>query len=314
MAGYHPEQAQGGDIDLKSTLATLPHAVAAGHVDPGAAALLAEALQQQLAKGFGEQRHVKTNATAAEALQLAMLESPATCLTGEPGASAHLPVAPPQQHKPHPPSHTLPPHLTGAAPAASENSALDGLMLLSACADVQSRTETRSPDSAAPAETSNSTATTKTEHASEAPPQTRQPATTAALPADVALAAVVRPGTLFRAVSQGPLPHQVPALLQGVTQLDGVSVAPFQGPTVAAAAPALAAPTVSSQSPPQPLVLAVNVTVQPHQPPSPPLAYCAAGEVSLPEALDTTREAPTHIQPAPVASAPYTPFMDTRWA
>ena len=45
MAGYHPEQAQGGDIDLKSTLATLPHAVAAGHVDPGAAALLAEALQ-----------------------------------------------------------------------------------------------------------------------------------------------------------------------------------------------------------------------------------------------------------------------------
>lgn len=264
-----------------------------------------------------------------------MLESPATCLTGQPGASAHLPVAPPQQHKPHPPSHTLPPHLTGAAPAASENSALDGLMLLSAsqplpsscislirsqllfgqaCADVQSRTETRPPDSAAPAETSDSTATTKMEHASEAPPQTRQPATTAALPADVAVAAVVRPGTLFRAVSQGPLPHQVPALLQGVTQLDGVSVAPFQGPTVAAAAPALAAPTVSSQSPPQPLVLAVNVTVQPHQPPSPPLAYCAAGEVSLPEALDTTREAPTHIQPAPVASATYTPFMDTRWA
>lgn len=118
-------------------------------------------------------------------------------------------------------------------------------------------------------------------------------------------------------MSQGPLPHQIPALLQGVTQLDGVSVAPFPGPIVAAAAPALPAPTVSSQPPAQPLVLAVNATVQPQQPPSPPRTYCAAGEGSLlaTESSDTTRGAPTHIQPAPpVTSAPYAPFMDTRWA
>ena len=113
-----------GDIDLQSTLAALPLAVAAGHVDAGAAQLLAEALQQQLVNG---------PATAAQQQQPfcfppGMEPSPPTCPSGG-GQRAHWPSE--AQH-------------AGGAPA--EASALDGLLLLSACADVQSRT----PEAAAP--------------------------------------------------------------------------------------------------------------------------------------------------------------------
>ena len=113
-----------GEIDLQSTLAALPLAVAAGHVDAGAAQLLAEALQQQLVKG---------PAAAAQQQQPfcfppGMEPSPHTCPTGG-GQRAHWPSE--AQH-------------AGGAPA--EASALDGLLLLSACADVQSRT----PEAAAP--------------------------------------------------------------------------------------------------------------------------------------------------------------------
>ena len=136
----------------------------------GAAALLADALQQQLVKGAGAHAPgpdaagaAGSHAAAAEALQQALAES-----VQGPGAypigagPVHWPIGAAPAASPLAAltsRHGQPsaPLAGGAAAPATESSALDGLLLLSACADVQLRTETRSPDSAT------SENTTKTE-------------------------------------------------------------------------------------------------------------------------------------------------------
>lgn len=97
------------EIDLESTLAALPHAVAAGHVDPSAAALLAQALQQQMVR--------------APMSADGVVASPLPPFLEGAGRAAHSP------HSTAPPSTSATP-----AKAASDSSALDGLLLLSACA------------------------------------------------------------------------------------------------------------------------------------------------------------------------------------
>ena len=112
---------QGVDIDLHSTLAALPLAVAAGHVDAGAAQLLADALHQQLVKSPAAVAHQHQPFYFPPGME----PSPPTCPTGG-GQRAHCP------------SEVQ--HATGAPADAAAAGALDGLLLLSACADVQSRT------------------------------------------------------------------------------------------------------------------------------------------------------------------------------
>jgi hypothetical protein len=113
-----------GDIDLQSTLAALPHAVAAGHVDAGASHLLAEALQQQLANGPAPAQQQQQPPFC---FPPRMEPSPPTCPTGG-GQRAQWTA---RQHP---------------GRASGEVSALDGLLMLSACADVPTRT----PEAAAP--------------------------------------------------------------------------------------------------------------------------------------------------------------------
>ena len=118
-----------GDIDLQSTLAALPHAVAAGHVDAGASHLLAEALQQQLANGPAPAQQPPPPPFC---FPPRMEPSPPTCPTG--GGQRAQWSAPQCDRRQHP------------GRASGEVSALDGLLMLSACADVPSRT----PEAAAP--------------------------------------------------------------------------------------------------------------------------------------------------------------------
>ena len=107
-----------GDIDLQSTLAALPHAVAAGHVDAGASHLLAEALQQQLANGPAPAQQPPPPPFC---FPPRMEPSPPTCPTG--GGQRAQWAAPQCDRRQHP------------GRASGEVSALDGLLMLSACAD-----------------------------------------------------------------------------------------------------------------------------------------------------------------------------------
>lgn len=108
-------------------LSLLPQAVAAGHVSPSAAALLVQALQQQL---------------GGRPLAPACMGDDASRHT----APAAAPAPPASSPKMQPPESVYAP---AAAPAASQPSSfqkapsegVDGLLLLSACADVQRQGE-----------------------------------------------------------------------------------------------------------------------------------------------------------------------------
>ena len=237
------------EIDLESTLAALPHAVAAGHVDPSAAALLAQALQQQMVRapmpgdglGASPLPHFLDGAHAAA------------------GQSTHSPQS------------TAPPatSATPAKAATSDASALDGLLLLSACANVAMPAES-SPladaepgaapaalPAACPAAVAPSPAAASAAPAAASALGASAPiaapataASTAASHAEAPSAATMTQGPLVPPQSltaQGPLfqgvaPMQGVALLQGVT-LPGPAylqgVAPLRQGVAMAPAPSL---------------------------------------------------------------------------
>ena len=177
---------------LPNALAMLPQAVAAGHVSPGAAALLMQALQQRMGnmpsgpanpQPSSGQFEPVSSMQATQPVPMAAVppavppptsspEARAACVLpchlggpvephfapphAYPGAQQWPPVAIPSQqttaapdamaaphHMSYPASHQTATHPAAAAPTAQQapaaglSSGVDGLLLLSACADVQ---------------------------------------------------------------------------------------------------------------------------------------------------------------------------------
>jgi len=114
----------GWSDDPPYPISLLPQAVAAGHVSPGTAAMLMQALQQQI-----DARHQR-NVHGRPAQMLAAAGVPAK----EQSSKAKNGTVPmPQQ------AHLPTDKLNAATPGVTKSSAdgVDGLLLLSACADVQ---------------------------------------------------------------------------------------------------------------------------------------------------------------------------------